>query len=85
MLWRMTPLPPLPLPVVAPLLLAPHPIPLPPPLPSVTPARRTPHASPRLRASVARAELLRDSLFNFYRYLLASDTPDGVATYFTMP
>ena len=30
-------------------------------------------------------ELLRDSLFNFYRYLLASDTPGGIATYFTMP
>ena len=30
-------------------------------------------------------ELLRDSLFNFYRYLLASDAPDGIATYFTMP
>ena len=29
-------------------------------------------------------ELLRDSLFNFYRYLLASDTPDGISTYFSM-
>jgi len=30
-------------------------------------------------------ELLRDSLFNFYRYLLASDAPDGIASYFTLP